>query len=103
MSRQNFDIAVHWPADNKVNWPDKNGDFYKKTGINMYMVKKDNYNPFYTYEVEIRADWPFTYTFYDETGDSYSVSIWMVGMNPEHSVRFNSDRPTIVRVTGTSS
>jgi len=103
MSRQNFDLPVHWPADNVNNWPSENEDFYKKTGIKMYMVKKDEYHPFYTYEVKIRADWPFTYTFYDETGDSYSVSIWMVGMNPDHSVSYNSSRPTIVRVTGTSS
>ena len=99
MSRQPFDIAVHWPADNKVNWPDKNGDFYKKTGINMYMVK--NSGLFYTYEVEIQADWPFIYKFYDETGDSYSVSIHLVGFSPDHSVSYNSERPTIVRVTGT--
>jgi len=101
MSRQPFDLPVHWPADNVVNWPDKDGDFYKKTGINMYMVQ--NGGLFYTYEVQIRADWPFTYTFYDETGDSYSLSILMVGMSAEHEVSYNSDRPTIVRVTGTHS
>ncbi|KAH7185998.1 uncharacterized protein B0J16DRAFT_415295 [Fusarium flagelliforme] len=100
MTREPFDVQVHWPADNINNWPDKNGDFYKKTGIHMYRITKDDYNPFYTYEVKIRADWPFTYTFYDESGDDYSVSIWMVGMNEDHTVKFNSDRPTIVRVTG---
>ena len=99
--RKAFDMAVHWPADNVVNWPNKNDDFYKKTGIHMYFIKKDEYNPFYTYAVEFKADWPYTYTFYDESGDSYSCSIALVGFNPEHIVRYNSDRPTIVRVTGT--
>lgn len=100
MSYQPFDVSVYWPADNVNNWPDKDDDFYKKTGIHMYKISKDRYNPFYTYQVKIRADWPLTYTFYDETGDSYSVGVWMVGFNEDHSVKYNSDRPTIVRVTG---
>lgn len=99
MTREPFDVQVHWPADGVVNWPGKGSDFYRKTGIHMYYVHKAG-NPLWEYQIEIRADWPFTYTFYDETGDSYSVSIWMVGMTPEHYVSFNSDRPTIVRVTG---
>ncbi|CAG7564265.1 unnamed protein product [Fusarium equiseti] len=80
MGREPFDVQVNWPADNKVNWPGKGGDFYNKTGIHMYQISEDEYNPFYTYEVTIRADWPFTYTFYDETGDDYSVSIWMIDL-----------------------
>lgn len=43
MTREAFDLSVHWPADNVVNWPGKDGDFYKKTVIHMYYIKNDKY------------------------------------------------------------
>lgn len=103
LTRASFDIAVNWPANSKLTWIDKNDDFYKKTGIKCFRMWASG-NPFYTYEVGVITDVPYHYTFYDETGDSYSLNVIFTGSDMQsgkmHDVMYNSDRPTIVRIVG---
>ncbi|CAF3500080.1 hypothetical protein SNK03_000244 [Fusarium graminearum] len=101
--RHDFDIQVSWEPkkESPLVWIDKNSDFYKKTGIYMYSVEQNDYAYWYTYEIRIHTDDPYAYTFYDEEGDSYDLTVNLPKFSAStHDVNYNSNRPKIVRVVG---
>ncbi|KAM0353632.1 hypothetical protein ACHAPU_001645 [Fusarium lateritium] len=101
--RKDFDIQVNWEPkkEGALVWVDKNSDLYKTTGITMYAVQEAYYSYWYKYQISIKTDDPYSYTFYDEEGDSYDLAVWTPKMSPDsHDVNYNSNRPKIVRVVG---
>jgi hypothetical protein len=101
--RKDFDIQVNWEPkkEGALVWVDKNSDLYKTTGITMYAVQEAYYSYIYTYQISILTDDPYSYTFYDEEGDSYSLAVLFPKMSTStHDVNYNSKRPKIVRVVG---
>lgn len=54
-------------------------------------------SPFYDYYLEIHVNETYNYYFTDEEGDTCNINTFTLG---SHIVRFNSKKPTIVRVKG---
>lgn len=55
------------------------------------------YDAFYRYKLYFTNTKHYSYKFFDETGDSYSVNTYRAG---DHFVRFDSDKPKIVYISG---
>jgi hypothetical protein len=101
--RHDFDIQVNWEPkkEGALVWVDKNSDFYKKTGIYMYAIQEAYYSYWYKYQISIHTDDPYAYTFYDEEGDSYDLTVNLPKFSAQtHDVNYNSNMPKIVRVVG---
>ena len=67
-------------------------------GINWYSVEEATgpQSVIYSYQIKIITDtWAPHCYFYDESGDCYSLNVELPG---EHIVRYNSDKPKIVKV-----
>jgi predicted P-loop ATPase/GTPase len=72
-------------------------------GIDVIMVKPNEGFPWiYSYQVVVYGSAVGNTTtklnFWDETGDSYGLSI-MSPLSAEHAVNYNSDSPTIKRIS----
>ncbi|KAH8172143.1 hypothetical protein LIA77_08911 [Sarocladium implicatum] len=101
-SRKDFDIQVNWESkkESPLVWVDENSDFYKATGIRMYSVEEAYRSYWYKYQISILTDDPYSYTFYDEEGDSYGLVLTPEFSSETHDVNYNSNKPKIVRVVG---
>ena len=82
-----------------VDWPvGASGSPSFNHGIDWYSVERATgwQSWIYSYQIRIKTDYwaPHCY-FFDETGDCYSLNVELPG---EHIVRYNSDKPKIVKV-----
>lgn len=95
--KKNFDIKVQWQVGMDKMCPTSQ-DVLDKTGIASFNFTTGALRHIgYEYYLEINNTKNYDYYFYDETGDYYRLNCFLTG---NHSVRFNSDKPTIVRITG---
>lgn len=93
----NFDIRVNWTVagDRLLNTTQ---DVLDKTAISSYNFTTGALRHIiFDYYLEFTSTKNYNYRFYDESGDSYQVNAFITG---NHTVRFNSEKPTIVRITG---
>ena len=85
------EFSVDWPVGSS-GWPGFN------YGIDWYSVEEATgpQSMIYSYQIKIKTDvWAPHCYFFDETGDCYSLNVELPG---EHIVRYNSDKPKIVKV-----
>jgi hypothetical protein len=93
-----FDIRVNWiPGEDKFVVADQ--AVLDTAGIASYNLTTSafRYCGGWSFSLEFTNTKNYNYIFYDETGDYYRVDCYLTG---NHSVRFNSEKPTIVRITG---
>ncbi|KAJ3548427.1 hypothetical protein NMY22_g1261 [Coprinellus aureogranulatus] len=88
---------VNWPVaavgDNGWKTPDQ--DVIDKVDISRYTLTQSS-SSIYSYILTITNTQNWDYTFYDDTGDYYSLNCFTAG---DHYVQYNSDEPTIRTVT----
>jgi len=90
-----FTKGVNWPVDDKWHTPPQ--DFIDATGITTYKVGHSK-NIIYDYYIEITTNQDYNYGFTDEESDTYHLNV--VDIKDDHLVRYNSDKPTIIYVSG---
>ncbi|KAF4634759.1 hypothetical protein G7Y89_g3348 [Cudoniella acicularis] len=95
--KKSFDIQVRWVVGVDKLIPTTQ-DVLDKTAISAYnLTTNGNRNIGFEYYLEFNNTKNYNFYFYDESGDSYQVDCFITG---NHSVKFNSPKPTIVRITG---
>jgi hypothetical protein len=92
--KKDFGITVNWPVED-ITWKNTTSEIERRAAITRYALYK--YDGFYKYQLYFTNKEHYNYYFYDETGDMYQVNTFR---NGDHFVRFNSDEPRIVYVTG---
>lgn len=92
-----FDVDVDWVpvADWACDWIATSEYFRLQTAITRYALCKGDYG-IYSYKLWITNEENYNYHFYDYN-DNYQINTYAKG---DHFVRYNSDYPTIIRVTG---
>ncbi|KAF5004270.1 hypothetical protein FDECE_9226 [Fusarium decemcellulare] len=93
-----FDVRVRWtPGEDKFVVASQ--DVLDTASIASYNLTTSafRYLGGWSYSLEFTNTKNYNYFFYDETGDYYQVNCYLTG---NHSVKFNSEKPTIVRITG---
>lgn len=91
--------SVNWPVGDD-SWKDTEEFFKKKTGIYRYRLYEQSPPTIYQYALYISvidggSGWGRTYTFEDQEGDEYPLTVFTDG---DHSVKYNSKAPRIKRV-----
>jgi len=89
-----FDIKVHWVFGGK--WVNTSEEENKVTAVSQYRLGRSS-SIMFKYVFDFTSSWTYNYTFYDESGDEYTINTIVTG---DHYFRYNSDAPTIVRVAG---
>ncbi|KAK3818394.1 MAG: hypothetical protein J3Q66DRAFT_337491 [Benniella sp.] len=92
MTKADFDITVNWVAE---GYKETSEDVRRKTGIKRYRV---DLGPIKGHRIQFETDETYHYYFYDETGDYYGCNVFVTSWF--HTVTYYSDRPNIVRITG---
>jgi hypothetical protein len=92
--KENFGMVVDWPVEGK--WVNTSKDDYKTSAISRYKLEKGS-GLFYEYTLQFDCSQHYDYYFFDETGDSYEVNVYL---NGQHSVQYNSEKPKINYVKG---
>lgn len=87
-----FDIGVNWQVDTAGA---TTSDVQSTAAITEYALAEPG--GVYSYELSFTNTAHYDYTFYDETDDGYECNTYVDG---NHSVRYNSSGPNIVRITG---
>ncbi|KAK3818393.1 MAG: hypothetical protein J3Q66DRAFT_337487 [Benniella sp.] len=95
MTKAEFDITVNWEASVNEAYKETSADVRRQTGIKRYRVYG---GPIGGYSVLFETDETYHYYFYDETGDWYGCNVFVTSW--PHYVNYSSDRPNIVRITG---
>lgn len=92
-----FHIDVNWPVGD-ASWKYfKEGDKeFDVAAIHRYTLHRYS-GPTYDYILEFSNDKHYNYAFCDEGGDIYTCNTFR---NGDHFVRYNSDKPTIVAISG---
>lgn len=93
--KEDFGITCDWYPSEFETWKNTSPDFARITGIKSYSVNK--YGGIYSYIINFKNTEHYDYTFFDETGDSYTCNTFR---NGEHFVRYNSLKPRIVYIKG---
>jgi len=89
-----YKYNVNWPVGHDDSWKPTSGELHTNF-ISKYSLYPTRV-PFFDYSLDIYAvRRGITYTFYDESGDYYTLSTVYTG---KHYVLYRSDEPTIVRV-----
>ncbi|KAG6822844.1 hypothetical protein H0H92_012383 [Tricholoma furcatifolium] len=90
---------IHWPVDWARYWHAEPRT--EVIGISQYQLRYDG-GLIYDYQLifTVTSGSYLYYMFEDEEGDTYEVNIWSLG---DHFFRFNSKKPTIVKVTKTAA
>ena len=100
-SGPSFNIAVNWPVAHAGAWDEwkATGDDVRGTAritrynLYKYGTPSDNWN----YMLQFTNEDTYHYYFTDQEGDTYSVNTFR---NGDHYLRYNSNAPNIVRVSG---
>ncbi|PUU78396.1 hypothetical protein B9Z19DRAFT_1126820 [Tuber borchii] len=96
MSLKGFGIVVNWPVGDS-SWKDTTDEVKEVAGITRYRLwAPESFPSIYEFGFTNTINYNFSFT--DETGDSYGVNTWTTG---DHSVKYNSEKPTIVFISGT--
>jgi hypothetical protein len=86
---------VDWPVGHDDTWIETSGELHANY-ISKYSLYKASFS-IYDYELDIYSVRKgVKYTFYDESGDHYSLTVNVIG---KHYVQYDSEEPTITRVT----
>ncbi|KAH9960321.1 hypothetical protein BC827DRAFT_1155879 [Russula dissimulans] len=90
-----YECGVNWPVGNE-SWKQTSAGPLHTNFISKYSLYESSV-PFFDYRLDIYhvSDHKVKYTFHDQTGDHYTLHVYLVG---KHYVLYNSDRPTIVEV-----
>ncbi|PUU78395.1 hypothetical protein B9Z19DRAFT_1126819 [Tuber borchii] len=94
-SGKSFSIEVNWPVGS--GWVKTTDEVRTTAGITQYNLSTTPGGSIFQYFLQFNNTDTYDYEFYDETGDSYEVNTFTTRT---HSVQYNSDKPTIVRITG---
>ncbi|CAN5963951.1 unnamed protein product [Sphagnum jensenii] len=86
-----------WPVTQDDSWKTPAQRIKDIVDISQYSLTKNT--GWYQYVLWIKNTQTWDYTFYDETGDSYLLTTYVTG---SHCVRYDSDKPTIVKIRATS-
>lgn len=88
---------IYWPVSTPT-WLKPAQRIIDQVDISRYYVTK---NPgwWYDYILYITNTENWSYTFYDETGDSYGLNCYQQG---DHYVAYDSTQPTIVKIVATA-
>jgi hypothetical protein len=92
---ETYKYRVNWPVGND-KWKQTSAGALHTNFISKYSLYETSV-PFFDYSLDIYnvSDYGVKYTFYDQTGDYYTLHVYLIG---SHHVLYNSDRPTIVEV-----
>ena len=94
---EDFNLVINWPVgDNSAKTT--SSKVYDEAGISAYKLWE--YNGFWKYILEFENNVNYNFEFTDEEGDTYGVSTAVHGW---HYVRYDSGKPTIVRVKNKNS
>jgi len=85
---------IQWPVASK--WVDTTEDVKNEAAISQYRLGLSS-SVMFKYVLDFTNLRSYNYQFYDESGDDYNVNAVTVG---DHYFRYNSDAPTIIRVSG---
>ncbi|QSZ31256.1 hypothetical protein DSL72_000819 [Monilinia vaccinii-corymbosi] len=96
IAREDFDISVRWEPKTWYDWVEDSGDVRSRAAITQHCVC-DYRGTNYRYVLLIENTEHYNYGFWDESGDCYSLDTYR---NGQHYLRYNSDNPAIVRITG---
>ncbi|PUU78394.1 hypothetical protein B9Z19DRAFT_1065075 [Tuber borchii] len=91
---EDFGITVDWPVGG--GWTQTTEDVKTTAAITQYNLAEVDGDTF-KYTLEFSNTDTYDYKFFDQTGDSYEVNTWQ---NRTHYVKYNSDKPTIVYISG---
>jgi hypothetical protein len=92
---KSFGISVNWPVMGSDSWISTNEAVSSRAKITQYALYA--YDGTWKYKLWFTNTEHYNYFFYDETGDYYQVNTFR---NGNHYVRYNSESPTIVYITG---
>ena len=94
--KKDFGITVFWENTNNVWMPVTPNSTIETTAITRYSLGPYNQSG-YQWIFYFTNTEHYDYNFHDKTGDSYEVNTYI---NRDHYVRYSSDDPTIIYVTG---
>lgn len=94
-NKKTFEVNVNWPVGKDDKLIPTTHDILNKTGITAYSLTAGEGH--FTYTLRFTSSVNYNYYFYDESKDSYQVNCFLTG---NHSVQYNSPKPTIVHITG---
>lgn len=90
-----FSIHVDWPVGDA--WVNTTDEVRTTAAITQYYLSANPIQSVWGYGLQFTNTDTYDYFFYDETGDCYEVDTWLTHT---HFVQYNSDKPTIVCITG---
>ncbi|SES87850.1 hypothetical protein [Stigmatella erecta] len=93
--KQDFGIGVNWPVGDS-SWKPTDTNTNNTAAISRYSLYEQDGST-YKYILYFSNSEHYDYYFYDQTGDSYRVNTFV---NRDHYVRYNSNAPSIVFITG---
>ncbi len=95
-TKKDFGVTVEWANSKNVWVPITSQNVIDTAAITRYSLGP--YNSFgYQWKLCFTNTEHYDYHFYDKTGDSYEVNTYI---NSDHSVRYSSDDPEIIYITG---
>jgi hypothetical protein len=89
---------VWWPVTKDDSWKTPAKVIKDSVDISQYCLT-NNLLGWFDYALWIKNTQTWDYTFYDETGDYYVLRTYITGA---HCVRYDSDKPNIVKIHATS-
>ncbi|CAM6109645.1 unnamed protein product [Calypogeia fissa] len=90
-----FTCYVNWPVG--TMWKNTTAEVKEKTAIKKYELIEQGALTYYGYMLRFDCDETYHYYFTDDTGDVYGCNVFLAG---QHSVCYDSKKPTIVLVAG---
>jgi len=87
-------VAVNWPVEG-VTWIPTSSDVQHECHVDRYYLQKLINKVSFSYELGFHNTGGWVRYFKDEDGDEYRCT---TTFNIDHTVRYNSDKPTIVHV-----
>ncbi|KAM6510878.1 hypothetical protein FSOLCH5_011324 [Fusarium solani] len=88
-------VKVHWEVGTSGNTDDETRD---RTAITWYKLEKAPISSPKQWRLTIACEDTYNYRFFDEEPDYYDLNVWLT--SGTHWVEYNSERPTIVSVSG---
>ncbi|KAF7563163.1 hypothetical protein G7046_g952 [Stylonectria norvegica] len=89
-------VPLHWTVGSSGSTSD---EIRNKTAITWYKLDKAPWYSVKKYRLSINTEDTYDYEFFDEEPDEYGLNVWQTAGT--HTVEFDSERPTIVSVSGT--
>ncbi|WAO95815.1 Hypothetical protein NCS54_01345900 [Fusarium falciforme] len=88
-------VKVHWEVGTSGNTDDETRD---RTAITWYKLEKAPWYSPKQWRLTIACEDTYNYRFFDEEPDYYDLNVWLT--SGTHWVEYDSERPTIVSVSG---